>query len=381
VVCALLAGGTSAVHAQWDVSGTVSAREMWAENTTFTAKAGNGDAITAIKLFGRLVRTGRIFRLDASYSPDAQFHRDLTVLNRVSHEADVRAGWDLSARSTLSFTERLLYTPDQGLNQGSTQTPNVFTRFTDRRNHSAGLAFKHSLSPRGEIVLSARQYFQTFSDPILVDSAGYGLGVSYKRQVAPRTSVDVGAGNAWNRFGHTDEITGLRVGSQNQVTSPFASVYTRFGNHVTLSSRAGYNVSTPADSSLPRRRGALLQSSLQWSGTKLRTDTGYSRDFSTGSGPTELSQSQTFYGSSTYEFTKSLQGSINLNRTISENLARGGADRIVRNFNGQATLTLRTGRSMSLFCGFSRYLQSSQQPQAPDLAFNRYTVGLQAGFR
>lgn len=391
IALGVLFGSIGLAGAQWDLSGDSSIRETWAENTTFTSNPGNGDAISSIRLAGRAVRTGRRFHLDATYSPDAQFYRDRPAFNRVSQMGRLMASWDVSERTVLSFSGETLYTPNQGVSPESVQSSLVFTKFTDRRHESTLLALRHSLSARSDLVFDLGHHFQTYSDPLLVDSVGISAAVHLNRKIGTRTSFDAGVANSWNRFVHSTDInpdpiiaTLEVVRNESQVATVFASVNRKVGDRMTASGRLGESLVTPGDPSLPRRRGLQAQASLTWSGPRLTTGSGFTRDISTGSGVLSVSETQTFFASIGYKFTQGVSGNLLMNRSISSRSiserTRSGGEPSARAFNGTAQIRCKIARRLDGYAGFTRFIQNVQNLDAPDLAHNSYTIGLSASF-
>jgi len=373
-------------RAQWDLSSNVSLRETLAQNTAFSSSSSNSsnpgksDLITSVRLTGRALRIGPRFHLDAIYSPDAQFYRDQPHFNRVSQMSRALGSYDISERNVLTFSETYYYTPNQGVTDESFGSPTSFTRFTDRRQLNALVGIRHSLTERTGLILDVRNYYQLFSDPLLVDAVGYGGDARVNHKLSPETSFDVGVGNTWNRFRNQDPmISSVTRRRESQIASLFSGLNRKIGSSLIATARVGYNIVTPGDSALPHRHVLLVQGSLSWSGPKLNAAGGYSQDINTGSGPLDLSQTKTIYSSTAYKFTEILTGALLVNRTVSERPSSTVRVSILA-ANATASLRFKMGNRLEGSAGFSRYLQSSPRLNAPDLAHNAFSVGLSAAF-
>jgi hypothetical protein len=375
-----------ATLAQWDLSSNVALRETIAQNTSFTSNRGRTDIVSTVRLTGRALRTGPRFHLDAIYSPDAQFYGNQPHFNRVSQMSRALGSYDLSERNVMTFSETYFYTPNQGVSEQSFGTPTTFTRFTDRQQLNAQIGLRHSLTEKTSLVFDVRNYYQLFSDPLLVDAVGYGGDAHVNHRLSTQTSFDLGVGNSWNRFknlGPEDPNVSnsplVEKYRDSQVASMFSAITRKIGDYLIATGRLGYNLVTPGDSTLPHRHGILFQGSLSWSGARLNTSGGYSQDINTGSGPLALSETKTLYASSAYKFTQTVTGSLLVNRTVSARLSSSSSESILA-ANATASLRFQLGNRMEGSVGLSRYLQSSPKLNAPDLSHNTFSVGISAAF-
>ncbi|MBI3448548.1 MAG: hypothetical protein HY049_06500 [Acidobacteria bacterium] len=262
------------------------------------------------------------------------------------------------------------------------QSPLVLTQFTDRRQEFASIGYRRTLTERLSFGVDLRNSFQTFSDFHFVDYSAYGVSAHVNRKMSPAWSVDVGAGRTWNRFTTPADpnvpLSRTTYGGA-AVESLFSGVNRRIGDRLTVTGRLGYNLVTPGNSTQPNRRALFAQGTMTWSGPRLSSSAGLTRDINTGSGPVDLSESQTIYGSATLSFTPDFSAMLLVNRSYSRRVGNGTSE-ATRAFNGTASLRRRLTPKLEASAGFSRYIQNSQNLALPDLAHNAYFVGLAAAF-
>jgi hypothetical protein len=380
--------GAAPAWAGWDLSGGAGVQETWAENTTFVARPGNGDAVTSLRLTGAARYAGTRSRLDAAYTPSALFHRDRTELNAVAHAGRLNLAWDLSARTTLTVSDQFSYTPEQGVSAASFQSPVVFNRYTDRRMNAAGVGWSIRTGPRSTLQSDLRHQLQSYSDRSRVDFQGSSAGISFDRAIGARAGFQCGAARSQNRF-HVPRCQDLdgdggcegydQEPRSASVTSGFTGARRDLGRRGSATARLGYSVMLPGDPAVPTRRGLQAQASLAFRGTRADLSAGYNRDLSTGSGVVAVGRSEAYFARARVQLTQALAGDLTLNHSTTRGLG-GSRHSEVDALSGLAELSCRLGRSLSATAAFSRHVQNSPRPQVPDLAANRWTVGLTAVF-
>ena len=382
VACALVLSGVGSASAQWDLATDVAVRETWAENTTFTSNPGNGDAVSTVRLGERLLRTGDRFHLNAQYSPAGLFYRDTAEFNRLEQTGRLNASYDLTQRDAITFAGTYFYTTSQGVAAETVSSPLVLTQFSDRRQQFASLGYRRTLTERLSYGVDVRNNFQTFSDFHFVDYAAYGVSAHVNRKMGPAWSLDGGAGETRNRFttpADPNNALSRTTYGDASVASLFSGVNRRIGDRMTVTGRLGYNLVTPGDGTQPNRRALFAQGTLTWSGPRLNSSAGFTRDINTGTGVIDLSETETLYGSGTFSFTPDFSATVLVNRSYSRRVGDGSSE-ATRAFNGTASLRRRLTRKLEASAGFSRYIQNSQNLALPDLAHNAYFVGLSASF-
>jgi hypothetical protein len=387
--------------ARWDLSGSSSLRATWAENVDYSESRSlkrdpadpnnfilvesdpDGDALTDVRLSGGAEYTGARSRFRGTYSPSGAFYRDRTDLNRFSHTGRVRAEWDLTRRSLFSVSDAFVYTPEQGARSDTVQSPVVITDFSDRRSNVLTINYRVEVSEVSTLTAGARQSFQSFSDPDLADFTGVGANLRWSRNLSLRSGLEFNGAVASNRFRE-------RVADPNTLQTVTArtrnkSVTLNSGGHVGLGNRfmaralLGYSLINPEQSGRSNKRGTHTQAAIRWLGSRVEAETGYSRRLSTGSGTFSVSWTETYFTGVTARFTQKLTGNLFVNRSYSRG-ADTNRDDEVATTSGGASVNFALAGHVSGTAAFSRNVQDSDEDEASNLGFNRYSVGLVAAF-
>lgn len=409
-IAALTTGGALAT---WEFNGSAGLIQSWSENTTFSAVSGNGDAITSLRLTGEVVETGPQSDFRLSYTPSAQFYRDQTSLNYVGHAGRASYLYRFSDRNSVTLTDQFVYTPDQELDPQAYQSHLLYTSYGGRRTNLGAATWRHTLTPSSTFYADLRFQYRSFVDPSLIDNAGLSSSLRWERNLSPRTIFDMGFSSSWNRFtrprctefnnsdpnkpGYDPNQPSMCIEytqdyPRSQVRTLFAGTRYEFTPRFNGSLRLGRNyiypeiviVSQVTNTSFVQhgdvRRGLHASANLNYSGRRFNAQGGYQRDLSSMSGTYALADAETVYANLSVAFSADLTGIATLNFSRSASL-NSQVDSDVSAFWEQGEIRWRLHPSFSANALFNRNIQSSGRAGAPDLAFNRYAVGIVASFR
>ncbi|HXI02752.1 MAG TPA: hypothetical protein VNI57_06195, partial [Candidatus Saccharimonadales bacterium] len=381
-------------QAQWDLKGSASARETWADNVDYSSvansdpnsKAGpTGDALSSIDLAGIALYEAARWHFSGNYSARGALYRDRTELNRVSHQGSLRSDWDLSRTTRLRFADSFQYTPDQGVNTNNVQSPVVITDYSSRRGNSARLELQNQLSGVSTFTTMVQHQFQSFANPDLADYAGSSGEIRWVRETGSGGGFDLDATLAYYRFSRRlapDPNSGLPARTDhtgNRSNTLAAGGHVRLGRRFTGRALLGYDLVFPDRADRPTGRGFHTQTSIQWRGDHLQTDTGYYRTLSAGSGTFSVSWTETWFASLVASMGRRLKGNLYLNRSYSEGVGGRPGNGVLTN-SGHASLDVALNTALSGLISFSRSVQSVDSRSASNITFDRYTIGLVARF-
>lgn len=369
---ALLAAAPA--QAAWDMSSTAALNHTWTENSTYRTLGDNSDAISNLRLTGRIEAVSARSRFEASYSPLAIFYRDRSGLNRVSHLLTIRENLDLSARSSLSLSDSYYYSPEQGASPSAYNSPIVLTRYSDRTSNSANVAYNFQRSRVSRYVFDFRHQVLSYGNVGLADSTGYTFGARYDRDLSSKAGFECGINAGRTSF---DRVQGS---TEVDIVNAFIGGRIDAGRVVTLSGRIGENSVLPADPNRPTTTGLQAETSVQWSLRKAQAQIGYHQGINTGSGTFDASETKSLYGSLRWQLVRKLAADIYGNRSDSSNASSRTGSRNVRTFSGGARLDWAMTDAVSWLLGWTRNVQNSSVPNAPDLRFGTVSVGLLARF-
>lgn len=402
VVVALAAGAPA--QAQWDMKGSVSARETWADNVDYSSVSNSdpnsnagptGDALSSILLNGIAHYESPRWHFSGAYSPRGALYRDRTELNRISHLGSLQSDWDLSRNTLLRLGDSFQYTPDQGVNTTNVQNPVVLTGYNSRRGNSARLQLVNSLSDVSTLTTTVQHQFQSFSNPDLADFAGASGDIRWTREMGPDGGIDLDGTVAFYHFGQhvvrqrvvTDPNSGLPVTvsipgtlhTGNRSHTLAAGGHLRLGRRLSGRTLLGYDIVFPDRADRPTGRGFHMQTSIQWHGDHLQTDTGYHRSLSAGSGTFSVSWTETWFASLVASMGRRVKGNLYLNRSHSEGVGGRPGNGVVTD-SGHASLDIAMNTALSGMISFSRSVQRVDARSASNITFDRYTIGIVARF-
>jgi len=383
----VLAAGAP-VRAEWDMSSTAALTHTWSENSTYRSFGDNGDAISNLRLTGNLRNVQRRSTFEASYTPLAIFYRDHSNLNRLSHLATLREKFDISARSSLTASDSYFYSPEQGATPTAYNTPIVLTRYSDRRSNNANVAYNLQATRKSRYTFELRHQILSYGNPGLADSTGLTLTLRYDRDLTARAGLDCGISGGRTRFDREDVVgtdpngNDIRepVSTEVDLVNVYVGGRLQVGRTVTLSARLGNNSVLPSDPNRPTTSGLQAEASAQWNLRRAQAQLGYHRGINTGSGTFDASETESVYGSLRWELARKLTTDIFGNRSDSRNASQGLGSRDVRTFSGGVRLDYRMTDSLSGLLAYTRNVQDSSVPSAPNLRFSAASIGLLARF-
>lgn len=398
-VAAFAGAGESQAASAWDLSSTVGLQEVWAENTTYSTTADSSDAISSLRLNARALYTGQTTRFEGFVQPVADWYRDRSHLNRVQFQAGASMAWDLTGRDNLTFREEFAYVPEFGVSTTSYSSPLVISSLSDRSSNVTSAAWRHEFSRKTDITVDARYQIYAFSNPAMIDTAGVWLSARASRDFGRSAELEFGVARGKNRFDTTrtrlqlgcagerpvepcppdPDLVAKQTNGDALTSTLFAGWRGIWGTRWNATVRAGSNLVDPGVPGAPERRSAFGQASLTFRGRFVEANAGYNRDISFGTGIYAASPSQTFYGG-----TRIFLGrDVTLNLAVNSNHSGGlytSRSRGIDTHSGVAQVVWRFQRYLSAYALFSRQIQDSIRARAPDVGFNRYSIGLSVEF-